>query len=68
MKLIEKLKYIRNPCKKCLVDPMCGNRCDKFLAHLQIKNNSFIIFMNIVIGLSALSLVYIAGQLLYRFI
>lgn len=68
MKLIKKLKYIRNPCNKCLVDPMCRNRCDKFLTHLEIKNNSFIIFMNIVIGLSTLSLVYIASQLLYRFI
>lgn len=39
MKLIEilkKLKYIRSPCKKCLVKPICKIKCDKLETHYKL--------------------------------
>jgi hypothetical protein len=38
MKLIEKLKYIRKPCKKCLVQPICKNTCDKLEKHYKLHD------------------------------
>lgn len=53
MKIIESLKnlkYIKNPCKKCLVNSMCGagKRCDKFLKHCDLC--SYIEFEGIILG------------------
>ena len=44
-----KLKYIRNPCKKCLVQPACKEECYKVKIHREsmiiLYNNSLAIFI-----------------------
>jgi len=36
-----KLKYIRNPCKKCLVQPACKETCYKLKLHLKSKDTIY---------------------------
>lgn len=39
MKLIEFLKnlnYLRTPCKECLVNPICKDKCDKLETHYEL--------------------------------
>jgi len=39
MKLIEVLKnlnYLRTPCRKCLVKPICKDKCDKLETHYEL--------------------------------
>lgn len=45
---ILRIKYIRNPCKKCLVQPACKEECYKLRIHLESKDT---IYSSILAGL-----------------
>jgi hypothetical protein len=50
-----KLKYVRNPCNKCLVQPACREKCYKFKKHLDSRDTLWATFFAfLVVGLTFL--------------
>lgn len=38
---IIRIRYIKNPCNKCLVQPACTEECYKFRKHLESKETIY---------------------------
>jgi hypothetical protein len=47
-----KVKYIRNPCKRCLVDPMCKENCYKLKNHEESKITIYTSILSSLIGIN----------------
>jgi len=60
MKLIEflkNLKYIRKPCNKCLVQPICKNTCDKLEKHYEVYHLIGDLFPRVMLSLQIIMLI-----------